>query len=192
MKKLMIAAAIVCAAAFTQAGSLQWSLMNLYKPTVADASKDVTTPFLATAGDKFLPADGISIVLNWVNGAGNDVYIGTYDLTGEGAIASTTLGVGSDSDLYKAMVAESGYGTADIAPTYHYTTTYTTSDGVFTLDGTIQAAKKLSNIGASNVSASARANTAGYWTYTANVPEPTSTLLMLIGVAGLALRRRRA
>ena len=30
------------------------------------------------------------------------------------------------------------------------------------------------------------------WTITSNVPEPTSGLLLLLGVAGLALKRRRA
>lgn len=36
------------------------------------------------------------------------------------------------------------------------------------------------------------ANTVGYSGTVANVPEPTSGLLMLVGLAGLALRRRRA
>ena len=35
-------------------------------------------------------------------------------------------------------------------------------------------------------------STTGGWQSTAAVPEPTSGLLMLVGLAGLALRRRRA
>ena len=33
---------------------------------------------------------------------------------------------------------------------------------------------------------------AGWYTASSNVPEPTSGLLMLLGVAGLALKRKRA
>ena len=74
------------------------------------------------------------------------------------------------------------------------------NDGVYISDyGTIQS----SDVGAGSVtfgsqnaySSSFKDATAGYagagW-YSQSVPEPTSGLLMLLGMAGLALRRRRA
>ena len=56
--------------------------------------------------------------------------------------------------------------------------------------GTVLGASNLGTQWASTTSG--KSSTIGSWTATAAVPEPTSGLLMLLGFAGLALRRKRA
>ena len=67
--------------------------------------------------------------------------------------------------------------------------TYTTSTHEYTL-AKESGAIDLSNITAQGKTATFNMNNAT-WTAVA-IPEPTSGLLMLVGLAGLALRRRRA
>ena len=60
--------------------------------------------------------------------------------------------------------------------------------------GATKSVSFTSSTGAKNLAFGSQATAtqaAGAWTATA-VPEPTSGLLMLLGMAGLALRRRRA
>ena len=66
---------------------------------------------------------------------------------------------------------------------------YTTSDYIYTVEKE-SGAKSLANITSAATTVAFNMNGAT-WTATA-VPEPTSGLLMRVGLAGLALRRRRA
>ena len=182
MKKLMIAAAIVCAAAFANAATVSWSL-----GTITDAP---------TAG-------------GWGEGLAGEGYTATLSLYSDSTL-STLVWAGSATEWEDGWT----FGETSDAFTYSPATTYygkmvvsygeqtLTSDGfqfttnpmdpapaitigadVDSIGGTIQ------QIGGADFTGDHGAFSASGWTA---APEPTSGLLLLIGVAGLALRRRRA
>ena len=192
MKKLMIACVAVALAAVAQAASINWGIGNVYSPsdsTAKVAAGGMSAWLFVTANSTDvttgIPVTTLSAV---------QAVLATGDLTGLSSLAAAhasntaagtiggatgLTGFSSGSLTAFAVVVDS----TDLASAENYfivgggatkTVTFTSATGAKSLAFGDQ---------------SAITQTAGGWTA---VPEPTSGLLLLLGVAGLALRRKRA
>ena len=183
MKKLMIAAAIVCAAAFAQAASYNWIASCDYVTT--DGSNAME--YLGAASAYFFSGDAAakSAVMAALTSGDMTVL--------DDALGSTTLGA---DDYGYFGIAGSNFAAADTA---------TSLNGfVVLLDNPVPASAAnafASAVVTVELSDAIKGGQDAAFTFGAietnpsdwqSVPEPTSGLLLLIGVAGLALRRRRA
>jgi len=146
MKKLMIAAAIVCAAAFAQAASIGWAF---------------------------------SVVDNILNPAGTTAW------NGQMTIACVDLGFNQTVQVENGSFSEYFY--IDSGEYTPYTFVLTGKDGSYTYSQS-KAETGDSFFGGYVMFAGGNAWTKG----PDPTPEPTSAMLMLLGVAGLALKRKRA
>ena len=169
--------AAVAVGAVASAATVDWSCTKVYTDSETKASGIAYFVTTATASvdswaslknaDEFKTA--LTGSYSWTPGTA-----GTYS----GSASNAQLGL-SDSTAYTAYIIV--FNTAEItdASSYFITGTqdFTTYSGDFSVDVTFGNQKT--------------ASTAAAWS-TVSVPEPTSGLLMLLGVAGLALRRRRA
>ena len=195
MKKLMIAAAIVCAAAFAQAASYNWKSES---PVYTwDSTEDAGWPVMNGATAYFVFADAYSQA-DLVNDFASE---GGVDLTKLGATGGTTTV--ADDGTIATTPASSTYTTA--MPAYFVVIgddTMFISDEVTAAYDALDASPVLfkydqvegvweATVGTTGTRFDAKEGYVGAGYYTA-VPEPTTGLLMLLGMAGLALRRRRA
>ena len=185
MKKLIIAAAAVCTAVFAQAAAANWkaSAKDMYNGT---GSTEDTALFAGTA---------------YLFDAGVTSQAALYDLIAGGtAISSSTAGYVTSLSFDEGAAPTTAYAYGEQGGgTYTYYFVIVDSDKAYfsnekavAANGTATA--KTVSFGSQSGS-SALPGTgfqgAGAWSSTA-VPEPTSGLLLLLGMAGLALRRKRA
>jgi len=181
MKKLIIAAAVVCVAAMSQAASVYWG--------GAIATVDGTDTLPAGTQAALLFSDsafsGAATTLdNWAVGGAADnggsvvnlyalssgdsanwAFMGTYSKDGsvDGYYAVLVLNDAGDSASYYDIGSISGTTGASSPTDMQINPSWTSTEYL----------------------------TSGGYT-TAVAPEPTSGLMLLLGMAGLALRRRRA
>ena len=187
MKKLMIAAAIVCAAVIANATSVSWGIEYASDPWLDD---DLGAGFTAYLLVNSASLGGSSVTYDYDTAVAN-LAKGDFSFV-PGAAVST-----SGFDYGEAM-GEGGNLNNGSAEANNVVSAYAiilgkNDDGADVAYITSKNGTEITALGGSATIAfgdiSAGTGTAGNW-YVA--PEPTSGLLLLIGVAGMALRRRRA
>ena len=181
MKKIMIALAAVALAVSAQAAAFSWKTTTAGKVYSAG-----TTTTLAT-GTAYL-FDSAAVTQQAVL----DAVLGGSSLDSLSTLSSSTISSGA------IAAGTFDWGVAD--QTLNAFVAIVDGDNVFISDlksGVAQASSTVAmnfNLKSASQATAIESSsfTAGGWYTAATVPEPTSGLLMLVGLAGLALRRRRA
>ena len=178
----MIAAAIVCAAAFANAATATWGIGYINdtdgNPLGASAT-DYTATFNIYSDAAMTVLVTSASVSDWDDGFA------------DGGETASALDNSTDTTYYGQIVIDHAGQTMKSDGFQFTTSSFSDTVDVFIMTATDEVSG-IEKIGGGDFDGSHGAfetNGGGSWS---SVPEPTSGLLMLLGVAGLALKRKRA
>lgn len=184
MKKMIIVAAALTLSVVANASSVYWTCSNVFLGNETDKCGGiayfVVTDTITSSALKALGSSGAGAITTALGSSYNFTpgTAGSYVKTTANAVTTSALGIADETSYTGYLVIFDG---ATVAESTKF---YTTAEVDFTtLSG--ENAYQL-KFGSQKTGSVVAAN------WTAVVPEPTSGLLMLVGLAGLALRRRRA
>ena len=194
MKKLMIAAAIVCAAAFSQAATCYWNAQTSSGKYIYEMGSEYSSEFTGQ-GLLFLAsvADQETI---W-----NSIYDGSKtlaDYTAVGTVSIVDGAIAKGSANSFTTEQNSGVKTAFFmvvkdGDNYLFTENFSGTSVETPTGADLKINAEYESGDLDTVFGNVKYTGDGGWYSAATpTPEPTSGLLLLLGVAGLALRRRRA
>ncbi len=183
----MIITALALGASCTHASMVYWQLIDAAASTYFSSAQDLNgmTAYLVASDDWDTADVATSLGKAQASAASSTWTAKTYDTANNkaqfntGALAATGLSLTPGTgDFYIVLADDDQYWASDKVT------------GVSILaDGDISTSYKAAKVQLANASA---ITPSAMTTYSSSVPEPTSGLLMLLGVAGLALRRKRA
>ena len=184
MKKLMVFAAVAVCAVMAHAAQFEWSLSQVRNGWVDGNSKIDGTAYLFLVGANGVTESGIASTIS-----------GASDAT---ALASTLSGKAIDTAaLSTGALGDTTGEVSATAPADLFVVVI--SDDGHVYQSAAQTVTDIKALGPTTVAFGSQknaTNTSGAWTNkggsTPPLPEPTSGILMLVGLGALALRRRKA
>ena len=185
MKKIMVLAAAAMIAGFASAAQVQWSFTGVTQDGAGTAYNGYTA-YLCDAS--VYSASALAA----------DLANGDFSKLSTAGFVQATAGTVQQGTTAYAKI-DATYKGGDYAAGNNFTFYTLVLNGAgdaateFTISADVtKAAPETGYMAMSYTNLSAGAQTAWTAVSTSDVPEPTSGLLLLLGVAGLALRRRRA
>ena len=189
MKKLLMAFAVAVSAVALNAATVTWGLTDITGSEANTAKAGMAAYFLLADTYSTFTANVTKLAAGDITGTefvkyvtDNKTYETASQLVTTTRPPSTKINVNQESGSYSAGDTVNGYivlfDTADASDAAYFAYTATKSATVNAAGGNISLAY-----------GTFAAGTQGGWTA---VPEPTSGLLLLLGMAGLALKRKRA
>ena len=181
MKKLIVAALTVAMAVVANAASVKWSMANGVLGPSPDGSAQSGRCSYYTM---LIFSDSQADAVNSAIAAGNFESLGTMALNSSQAAKAGTFGgmvnglTGTSATLF-AVVFDTYSSTETIADAGYYYKTGTITQSTYDPTGSDPATTAVFT----------STQMTGTWTA---IPEPTSGLMLLLGMAGLALKRKRA
>lgn len=198
MKKLIIAAFAVACAAVAQAASINWSATKIYGPeTGALAAKSSYTALMFITSNT-TDVTGLTLTtLEAVVSAINE-----EKWTTVASLASVNKGLSADGTIAAGTGVSTAFSSGSISAFAVVLDTTTVSDlssasHYYLVSGGVDASASFTSAsgsktlawGSQETNSQLAIDTPGGWQ---SIPEPTSALMLLIGMAGLALRRKQA
>ena len=178
MKKLMIAAAIALVAVASQAAvAVTWSTGTGVKDVNGDAFATTEKNYVATI--LFATDSEMKNVL----AAGGSLSASTYSTKGSKGFGGQVTGETFNPGKYYAQITLTDKVSGK---------TWTSDIGSFTIGEGVLSGPAINFTTGDNMGGSSLINNKPYSGGTDPTPEPTTGLLMLVGLAGLALRRKQA
>ena len=192
MKKLMLAMAVAVTAVIANAATVKWSSGAVLLPD--DGGALTTTKLTSTSGYtmKMYAFESLSAIaydagdiFNWYDKGATGKFKGLDALSG-----TVSMGASATTAFVNGALAPDTDGTTVYAAILFVLEDSTTGKAEWYLenDGSKASGKAVQTL----ANLAVKVGGTGAATSWTAVPEPTSGLLMLLGMAGLALRRRRA
>ena len=186
MKKIMIALAIAAFAVVSQGASVKWSGSNVFAGNTTDKYSGTAYLFdsAVTSQQALFDAFAAAVAADTTFDIAS-MAIDSQTVSASGAIASKTSTYGDAATSYQFYFA-----IVDGDNMYLSNLKDVTTSGSDTTATTVSfSTQNNKSTTFSSVAAAEGFQGAGYWSA---APEPTSGLLLLLGMAGLALRRKQA
>ena len=191
MKKIMIVAALVCVTAIAQAATVSWSVSGL-KGSDGNTLTTGAAYVFCTKGDSAITVEAVKTALAaYASASDIQNYLTSKSLTNlKGSVNSEGVVKVSSADLATSGVPAKTPAVQIFAvivddDSFSESMKYVVLDA----SGKVKTPEATTSNDASFIISPVASQTASNW---AAVPEPTSGLLMLLGMAGLALKRKRA
>ena len=182
MKKMIIAALAIASAFAIQAATVEWSMANgVLSPSPDGSAMSGRCSYytmLVFTSDQATSVDAAIEAGNFASLA--TIAVSSKQAGKPGTFGGTVSGLSGSTATLFAVVFDTASGET-IGDAGYYYKTGTVTQNTYDPSGSDPATEAVFSA----------TQMTGTWTSTAAIPEPTSGLLLLLGVAGLALRRKQ-